>query len=138
MKRFKFFEANNGAPPPATTIPVVTPNNEAVTDHTIQHAEKLASLEGKVNKQEEDFYRRLSEAEDNLRKAIEEGGKGSTERIAVLEAKLDAMVSATPPAPEPTPQGVPFEVPPPEPSPVPPEKMARGIRARRNDRRKKK
>ena len=135
MKRFKFFQSDNGAPPPATTIPVVTPGNEAVTDHTIDHAAKIATLDGRVTQQESDFYRRLSETEEQLRHAIEEGGNGTRERITELENKIAAMTSAPPPAPEP--QGVPFEVPSPEPSPVPPEKMARGIRARRNKRRTK-
>ena len=134
-KQFKFYEGDNGNPAPSTTIPVVTPNNEAVTDHTIQHAEKLAALDSKVSKQEEDFYRRLNEAETQLREAIEQGGRGAQERITELENKIAAM-SAPAPAPAPAP-GVPFEVPEVDKSPVPPERMSRGIRARRVKRRTK-
>ncbi len=132
-KRYKFFEADKGTPP--VTIPVVTPNQEAVTDHTIQHAEKISALEGKVSQQEQDFYRRLSEAETQLRTAIEEGGRGAQERITELENKIAAMTA--PPPVETPPPGVPFEVPEVERTPASPERMSRGIRARRVKRRTK-
>lgn len=110
----------------------------------IDHTEKITRLEERQTQQEAELYRRLSETESQLRQAIEEGGRGASERIATLEEKLEGLLAkieaAAAPAPAPEapaapPGGVDFEVPAIEESPAPPEKVQRGIRARRKQRR---
>lgn len=122
---------------PAVVAPVIDTGNELVAP-VIDHTEKLAQLEAKTNQQESDFYRRISETEDQLRQAIEAGGQGMSERITALESKLEALLAKAEEVPEEElPNAVDFEVPPIEDSPAPPEKMPRGIRARRKARRNK-
>lgn len=107
----------------------------------VDHTEKITRLEERVTQQESDLFRRLNETESQLRQAIEEGGRGSAERIAALEEKLEGLLSKieaaapAPVAPSAPAGGVEFEVPPIEESPAPPEKVQRGIRARRKKRR---
>lgn len=113
----------------------------------IDHTEKITRLEERQTQQEAELYRRLSETESQLRQAIEEGGRGASLRIATLEEKIEGLLArieaaAAAPAPAPAPEtpaapagGIDFEVPPIEESPAPPEKVQRGIRARRKQRR---
>lgn len=138
MKRYKFFEGENGGGTGGTTIPVVAPANEAVTGATIDHSAKIAELNGKLSQTEQDFYRRLSEQEENIRRSIEESKTGYQERINSLEEKIASMSAPAPVPVETPPPGVPFETPEIVESPAKPEKMRKGIRARRQERHKKK
>ena len=88
-------EINPPAPVPVPVpVPAPQPANEPeLVAPVIDHAEKIATLEQKQNQQAQDFYRRISETEDQLRRAIEEGGRGSTERIAALEDKIAGLLA---------------------------------------------
>lgn len=123
---------------PQVIAPVIDTGNELIAP-VVDHTEKLTRLEERQQQQESDFYRRISETEEQLRQAIEAGGQGMSERISALESKLEALLTkAEEEAPEEVPDAVEFGEPEVEQSPAPPEKMPRGIRARRKARRGKK
>jgi hypothetical protein len=126
---------HNDTPP--VIAPVIDAGNELVAP-VIDHAEKITHLEERQSQQEEAFYRRLSELQQELTTATGSQVAAIEERMAGIERKLEEM--ATPPAEaiEDVPdEAVEFAEPEVESSPAPPEKVRKGLRHRRKARRGK-
>lgn len=122
---------------PQIVTPVVETESK-LTEPLIDHASKIAHIEERQSQHEVELVRQLTDLEGRLQTATASQATAIEERIARIEARLEEMAAAaTKPAEEELPGAVDFEVPPIEDSPAPPEKMPRGIRARRKARRNK-
>ncbi len=123
---------------PQVITPVVETESK-LTEPLIDHAGKIAHIEERQAQHEVELVRQLGDLEGRLQTATASQASAIEERIARIEARLEEM--AAKPAEtveEELPGAVDFEVPPIEESPAKPEKMARGIRARRKAKREKK
>jgi hypothetical protein len=126
---------HNDTPP--VIAPVIDTGNELVAP-VVDHAEKITRLEEKQNQQEEAFYRRLSELQQELTTATGSQVAVIEERMSSIERKLDEMATPAADAVEDIPdEAVEFAEPKVESSPAPPEKLRRGIKHRRKARRGK-
>lgn len=121
---------------PQVITPVVETESK-LTEPLIDHASKIAHIEERQSQHEVELVRQLGDLESRLQTATASQASAIEERIARIEARLEEIATAAAePVEEELPNAVDFEVPPIEDSPAPPEKMPRGIRARRKARRK--
>lgn len=125
---------------PQVITPVVETESK-LTEPLIDHASKIAHIEERQSQHEVELVRQLGDLESRLQTATASQASAIEERIARIETRLEEMAAAaTTPVEEveELPDAVEFGEPEVEQSPAPPEKMARGIRARRKARREKK
>lgn len=114
---WRFFDEDDtgGSAPPIAVPPVETPQ---VVQPVIDHAEKIGRLDEKLGQQERNLLEQIGQVRSDLFQAIEEGGRGTTERIAALEDKLATLLAkeerVEEAAPLPTPEQAEVQVAPPE------------------------
>jgi hypothetical protein len=131
-----FAEGTIEIPDPVT--PVVNPiinAGEELTQPVIDHTEKITRIEERQAQHEVELLRQLTELEGRLQTATASQAQAIEERMARIEAKLEETAAAPIEA---IPEAVDFDVPPIEESPAPPEKVKRGVRARRKAKRSNK
>lgn len=123
--------------------------NELETPEVVQpvvnHAEKIGHIEERMSTYETRLIDEMARLQGSLAQQIEEGGRGASERISAIEERLAVLAEKLEKAaePEPEPQGeqvpagdgtVHVDAVETEDSPAPPEKIKRGVRARRKTR----
>lgn len=120
---------------PQVITPVVETESK-LTEPLIDHASKIAHIEERQSQHELELVRQLGDLEGRLQTATTSQAAAIEDRIARIESRLEEIASAaTKPVEEELPGGVEFEVPEIEDSPEPPQKVRKGIQARRKNRR---
>ena len=131
------FEGEGGQPVPVIQ-PVIDTGEKELVDPVLNLTEKTTRIEERQAQQEERLVRQIGEVEERLQNATGEHARHLEERLSQLEARLEEALSH--PAKEvehPVAGAVELAEPVVESSPAPPEKVRRGLRARRRARRRK-